>query len=79
MKTYLRRLDCAHAPTKPVVRAEKAKQAAARINPVPFLLKTSGLLCDNTSPRDLTKLLEDQDHIGENLASDIESHSPAVA
>jgi len=30
-------------------------------------------------PLDLKRLMGDQDHIGENLASDIEAHLPAVA
>ena len=76
--TVLRRLDCVLESTKPAVLAEKAKREAAKINPEPFLLKKSGQLFYNTSPLDLKKLMGDQDHIGENLASYIEAFSPAV-
>ena len=76
--TVLRRLDCVLESTKPAVLAEKAKREAAKINPEPFLLKKSGQLFYNTSPLELKKLMGDQDHIGENLASYIEAFSPAV-
>ena len=76
--TVLRRLDCVLESTKPAVLAEKAKREAAKVNPEPFLLKKSGQLFYNTSPLDLKKLMGDQDHIGDNLTSDIEAFSPAV-
>lgn len=65
--TVLRRLDCVLEPTKAAVLAELAKREKAKLNPEPFLLRTSGQLFYNTSPLDMKKLMGDQDHIGENL------------
>lgn len=76
--TVLRRLDCLLEKSKPAVLAEKAKREAAGLNPEPFLLKVCGQLFYNTSPLDLKKLMGDQDHIGENLRTYIQSFSPAV-
>ena len=76
--TVLRRLDCVLEPTKAAVLKEKDKREAAGINPEPFLLKKSGQTFFNTSPLDLTKLLGDQDNIGENLHSYIQGFSPEV-
>ena len=76
--TVLRRLDCVLEATKPAVLVELEKRQAAGLNPEPFLLKKSGQLFYNTSPLDLKKLMGDQDHIGDNLTSDIEAFSPAV-
>ena len=76
--TVLRRLDCVLEPTKSMVLAERDKRTKAGVNPEPFLLKVAGQLFFNTSPLDLKKLMGDQDHIGENLRSYIQTFSPAV-
>lgn len=76
--TVLRRLDCVLEPTKEAVLAEKARRESAGLNPEPFLLKESDEHFYNTSPLDLKKLMGDQDNIGENLRSYIQTFSPAV-
>lgn len=76
--TVLRRLDCVLDPTKADVLKELASRTKAKVNPEPFLLRKSGQLFYNTSPLDLKKLMGDQDHIGENLRSYIQSFSPPV-
>ena len=76
--TVLRRLDCVLESTKEAVLAEKDKREAAGLNPEPFLLKVSGQLFYNTSPLDLKKLMGDQDNIGENLRSYMQSFAPTV-
>ena len=76
--TVLRRLDCVLEPTKVAVLAELEKRTKAKVNPEPFLLKTSGQFFYNTSPLDLKKLMGDQDHIGENLRAYMQAFSPAV-
>jgi type I restriction enzyme M protein len=55
--TVLRRLDCVLEPTKAAVLTELAKREKARLNPEPFLLRTSGQLFFRTSPRDMKKLM----------------------
>ncbi len=57
---------------------ELAKREKAKLNPEPFLLRTSGQLFYNTSPLDMKKLMGDQDHIGENLRAYMQAFSPAV-
>jgi type I restriction-modification system DNA methylase subunit len=76
--TVLRRLDCVLEPTKAAVLTELAKREKAKLNPEPFLLRTSGQLFYNTSPLDMKKLMGDQDHIGENLRAYMQAFSPAV-
>jgi len=76
--TVLRRLDCVLAPTKAAVLAEKTKRARAGVNIEPFLLRAAKQKFCNASPLDLTKLMGDQDHIGENLRKYIQAFSPSV-
>ncbi|MHB8847261.1 MAG: type I restriction-modification system subunit M [Burkholderiales bacterium] len=76
--TVLRRLDCVLEASKPAVLAEFAKQQKAGLNPEPFLLRKAGQSFYNTSPMDMKTLMGDQDHIGENLYTYIQSFSPAV-
>lgn len=76
--TVLRRLDCVLETSKPAVLAEFAKQQKAGLNPEPFLLRKAGQSFYNTSPMDMKTLMGDQDHIGENLYTYIQSFSPAV-
>ena len=76
--TVLRRLDCVLDATKPAVLTELAVREKAKLNPEPFLLKKSGHLFFNTSPRDMKKLMGDQDHIKENLFAYMQEFSPAV-
>ncbi|MDZ4259446.1 MAG: class I SAM-dependent DNA methyltransferase [Gemmatimonadales bacterium] len=76
--TVLRRLDCVLAPTKPMVLREHATRAKAGVNPEPFLLREARQHFYNTSPLDLKTLMGDQDHIGENIRSYIQSFSAPV-
>jgi len=76
--TVLRRLDCVLEPTKVAVLSELERRTKAKVNPEPFLLKTSGQFFYNTSPLDLKKLMGDQDHIGENMCAYMQAFSPAV-
>ncbi|MBU1067953.1 type I restriction-modification system subunit M [Myxococcota bacterium] len=76
--TVLRRLDCVLEATKDAVLRELAARTKAKLNPEPFLLRTSGQLFYNTSPLDMKKLMGDSDHIRENLTSYIQAFSPAV-
>lgn len=76
--TVLRRLDCVLEPTKPLVLKEHATRTKAGVNPEPFLLREARQHFYNTSPLDLKKLMGDQDHIGENIRSYIQSFSPPV-
>ena len=55
--TVLRRLDCVLEATKEAVLKEKEKRETAGLNPEPFLLKKSGQLFYNTSPRDVIPLM----------------------
>ena len=76
--TVLRRLDCVLENTKEDVLKELEVRTKAGLNPEPFLLRKSGQYFYNSSPLDMKKLMGDQDHIGENLASYIEAFLPAV-
>src|SRR5262245_32567787 len=76
--TVLRRLDCVLEPTKKAVLAEKAKREKAKLNPEPFLLKTSGQHFYNASPLDMKTLMGDQMNIGENLQAYLQGFSPVV-
>ncbi|MBU1412046.1 type I restriction-modification system subunit M N-terminal domain-containing protein, partial [Myxococcota bacterium] len=76
--TVLRRLDCVLEATKDAVLRELVARTKAKLNPEPFLLRTSGQLFYNTSPLDMKKLMGDSDHIRENLTSYIQAFSPAV-
>ncbi len=74
----LRRLDCVLESTKNAVLAEYAAKQRAGINPGPFLLRKAGQSFYNISPLDIKKLMGDQDHIKENLFSNIQGFSAAV-
>src|SRR5665213_1410772 len=76
--TVLRRLDCVLERSKPAVLKEHATRTKAGVNPEPFLLREARQHFYNTSPLDLKKLMGDQDHIGENIRSYIQSFSPPV-
>jgi type I restriction enzyme M protein len=76
--TVLRRLDCVLEATKPKVLAEFAAKKKEKLNPDPFLLRTSRQSFYNTSPMDMGKLMGDQDHIRENLFAYVQAFSPAA-
>ena len=76
--TVLRRLDCVLEATKPKVLAEFAAKKKEKLNPDPFLLRTSHQSFYNTSPMDMGKLMGDQDHIRENLFAYVQAFSPAA-
>ena len=76
----LRRLECALEPTKPAV-IEKAKSLAggSPATAEPILKKTAKQRFYNTSPLDLTKLLNDPANVGPNLRTYVAGFSPGVA
>ncbi|CAA7611396.1 N-6 DNA methylase [Candidatus Terasakiella magnetica] len=76
--TVLRRLDCVLESTKAAVLAEYQAKQSQDITPAPFVLRVAGQSFFNVSPLDLKKLMDDQDHIRENLYSYINAFSPAV-
>ena len=65
-------------PTKAAVLEEKSTREKQGVPVEPFLSRKAGQHFFNTSPLDLRKLMGDQDHIGENLRSYVQSFSPAV-
>ncbi|WP_197460887.1 type I restriction-modification system subunit M N-terminal domain-containing protein [Ferroacidibacillus organovorans] len=67
--TVLRRMDCVLEPTKPAVLVEYTKKQTHGVNPDPYLVCESGQKFYNTSPLDMKKLMDDPDHIRENLYS----------
>jgi hypothetical protein len=74
----LRRLDCVLENTKADVLKELEVRTKAKLNPEPFLLRKSGQLFYNSSPLDMKKLMDDQDHIKENLYAYVQGFSSAV-
>ncbi|AHM02972.1 Type I restriction-modification system, DNA-methyltransferase subunit M [Roseibacterium elongatum DSM 19469] len=76
--TVLRRLDCVLEPTKEAVLREKEEKAKEGINPDPFMRRVSGAAFYNASSLDMRRLVGDQDNIGPNLLSYVESFSPEV-
>ena len=74
----LRRLECALEPTKAAV-IERAEQFAGRVDNVePILQMASGFKFYNTSPLDLTKLLNDPANVAANLRTYIAGFSPGA-
>ena len=74
----LRRLECALEPTKAAVIA-RAQEYAGRVDNVePILQMTSGFKFYNTSPLDLTKLLNDPGNVAANLRTYIAGFSPGA-
>ena len=74
----LRRLECALEPTKAEVIAQ-AKSLAGKVDNVePVLQMTSGYKFYNTSPLDLTKLLNDPGNVAANLRTYIAGFSPGA-
>ncbi|QGX99732.1 SAM-dependent DNA methyltransferase [Roseovarius faecimaris] len=76
--TVLRRLDCVLEPTKEAVLREKDEKTKAGLNADPFMRRASGSAFYNASPLDMRRLIGDQDNIGPNLLSYVESFSPEV-
>jgi type I restriction enzyme M protein len=76
--TVLRRLDCVLEPTKDAVLAEKELREGQHLDPEPFLLRVAGQAFCNTSALSMKLLMGDQDNIGENLRSYIQSFTPEV-
>ncbi len=76
--TILRRLDCVLASTKPDVLKKKEQLQKSGIAPELFLQRISGQSFYNISPLDMSKLIDDQDHIKENLYSYLQSFPSSV-
>lgn len=76
--TVLRRLDCVLEPTKEAVLREKEEKIKAGLNPDPFMRRVSEAAFYNASSLDMRRLVGDQDNIGPNLLSYVESFSPEV-
>ena len=76
--TLLRRLDCVLALTKSDVLKKQEHLQKSGISPELFLQRASGQTFYNTSPLDMTKLIDDQDRIKENLYSYIQSFPSSV-
>lgn len=76
--TVLRRIDCVLAETKSAVLAALAKAEKGGLSPAPFLKRASGHNFYNTSPMDLKMVLDDQDHVKDNLFAYIQAFSPSV-
>lgn len=74
----LRRLECALAPTKPAVLA-RAEVAARKFDNVePLLLHEAKQRFYNTSPPDLTSILQDPPNIAPNLRTYLVGFSPGA-
>ena len=76
--TMLRRLDCVLAPTKDTLLAEFSRLQKSGVDPELFLQRKSGHKFYNTSPLDMKKLMDDQDHIKENLFNYIQNFSASI-
>ena len=74
----LRRLECALEPTKAEVIAQAASLAGKVDNVEPMLQMTSGRKFYNTSPLDLTTLLNDPGNVAANLRTYIAGFSPGA-
>jgi type I restriction enzyme M protein len=74
----LRRLECALEPSKAAVIARAAEYAGRVDNLEPILQMTSGYKFYNTSPLDLTKLLNDPGNVAANLRTYIAGFSPGA-
>ncbi|MCC6236153.1 MAG: SAM-dependent DNA methyltransferase [Dehalococcoidia bacterium] len=77
--TVLRRFDCLLAPTKEAVLAADAEYRGRDANVRRGLLeRASGRSFYNTSKMDFPRLLDDPNHLAQNLASYIKDFSPNV-
>lgn len=74
----LRRLECALAPTKQAVIKRAAKIAGKYDNVEPLLLHESGQRFYNTSPLDLTAILQDPPNTAANLRTYLAAFSPGA-
>ena len=74
----LRRLECALEPTKGEVIAQAESLAGKVDNVAPVLQMTSGYKFYNTSPLDLTKLLNDPGNVAANLRQYMAAFSPGA-
>ena len=77
--TVLRRLDCVLEPVKPAMLAkyEEVKGKVGNFGPILDKLTDIKHLW-NTSPLDFPKLLDDPDHIADNLRAYIHGFSPEI-
>lgn len=76
--TVLRRMDCVLSPTKDAVLMELANKQKAGINPELFLLRKSGQNFYNISRLDMAKIVDDPEHINENLRAYVQDFSSSV-
>ena len=76
--TVLRRLDCVLEPTKAKVLVAAAHLVGKVENVEPLLQDVSGEQFYNTSPLTMTRLLDDPEHLRENLRSYLRAFSPAA-
>ena len=76
--TMLRRLDCVLGPTKDTVLAEFSRLQKSGVDPELFLQRKASHKFYNTSSLDMKKLMDDQDHIKENLFNYIQGFSSSV-
>jgi type I restriction enzyme M protein len=76
--TVLRRIDCVLEKTKDAVLTAFIKAKKDKLSPEPFLKRASGHNFYNTSPMDLKRVLDDQDHVKENLFAYLQAFSPSV-
>jgi len=76
--TVLRRMDCVLSPTKDAVLLELANKQKAGVNPELFLLRKSGQNFYNISRMDMGKLVDDPEHINENLRAYVQGFSSSV-
>lgn len=74
----LRRLECALAPTKDAVIKRAAAVSGKYDNVEPLLLHESGQRFYNTSPLDLTSILQDPPNCVANLRTYLASFSPGA-
>ena len=75
----LRRLECALEPTKDQVIAKAVSiKGSSPATAEPVLKKTAGQRFYNTSPLDLTKLLNDPANIAANMRTYVTAFSPGV-
>ena len=74
----LRRLDCVLEPTKDKV-LQRCEQLVGRVTNVePLLRQAAGQQFYNVSPLSMTRLLDDPNHVADNLRSYIVAFSPAA-
>jgi type I restriction enzyme M protein len=74
----LRRLECALESTKPAVLAKAAQLTGKFDNVEPLLLHEARERFYNTSPLDLTSILQDPPHVAANLRTYLAGFSPGA-